>query len=114
MDAPASRPAPHNNELALYPSSDGVRGPTGEISMEESEMNHAVSMGRRIKLALALGILFGFALPVELSAQVVGATVSGRVQLVCHSRPDLARGSKSCFASCHDCCKNGRFILENQ
>jgi carboxypeptidase family protein len=69
----------HNNELAWHPSSDGVRGPTGEISMEESEMNHAVSMERRIKLALALGILFGFALPVELSAQVVGATVSGRV-----------------------------------
>jgi hypothetical protein len=42
-------------------------------------MNQSVSMGRRIKPALALAILFGFALPVKLSAQVVGATVSGRV-----------------------------------
>src|SRR6202011_4280886 len=39
----------------------------------------SVSRERFIKLAITLVILLGFALPARLSAQVVGATVSGRV-----------------------------------
>src|ERR1700730_2533508 len=55
------------------------------MSVEESTMTQprmttkAVSATNLIKLTIASVILFGFASPTNLSAQVVGATVSGRV-----------------------------------